>query len=186
MCYICGREFGTRSIGIHIPNCEKKWETEQKKLPKSQRRPVPTRPDQFDRVISGEMKSSEIQNYNEKAFDDFNSKALEECSICHRTFLPRPLEIHRKSCKPKDLDALPKVTKPKVKVPKFRKKTSETPPAEEPSPKEIVVAEEEQEEEEEPKREDLVKMVKKDKVLDLVENRRDLMNFLEELRLRSE
>ena len=40
-CYICGRDFGTKSISIHIPNCIKKWELEQKKLPKSQRRPPP-------------------------------------------------------------------------------------------------------------------------------------------------
>ena len=33
-CYICGRDFGTKSISIHIPNCIKKWEAEQKKLPK--------------------------------------------------------------------------------------------------------------------------------------------------------
>ena len=28
-CYICGRDFGTRSIGIHLPSCTKKWENEQ-------------------------------------------------------------------------------------------------------------------------------------------------------------
>lgn len=28
-CYICGRDFGTRSIGIHIPSCTKKWHNEQ-------------------------------------------------------------------------------------------------------------------------------------------------------------
>jgi hypothetical protein len=26
MCYICGREFGTASLPIHIPQCIKKWE----------------------------------------------------------------------------------------------------------------------------------------------------------------
>ena len=35
-CYICGRDFGTKSISIHIPNCIKKWEAAQKKLPKEQ------------------------------------------------------------------------------------------------------------------------------------------------------
>ena len=34
-CYICGRDFGTKSISIHIPNCIKKWESEQKRLPKA-------------------------------------------------------------------------------------------------------------------------------------------------------
>ena len=28
------REFGTRSIGIHVPKCIEKWETQQEKLPK--------------------------------------------------------------------------------------------------------------------------------------------------------
>ena len=25
-CYVCGREFGTKSLGIHIPQCIKKFE----------------------------------------------------------------------------------------------------------------------------------------------------------------
>ena len=28
-CYICGRDFGSRSIGIHLPSCQKKWEAQQ-------------------------------------------------------------------------------------------------------------------------------------------------------------
>lgn len=34
MCYICGREYGTKSIGIHIPNCQKKWEETESHKPK--------------------------------------------------------------------------------------------------------------------------------------------------------
>lgn len=105
MCYICGREFGSASISIHIPNCEKKWELEQSKLPKKQRRPCPTRPNDFERVISGELKGQDLKTamleYNNQAFDDFNKKALVKCKNCDRTFLPRPLEIHQRSCRPK-------------------------------------------------------------------------------------
>jgi hypothetical protein len=43
-CYICGRDFGTASIVIHIPQCEKKWDVQQQKLPAKQRRPPPTKP----------------------------------------------------------------------------------------------------------------------------------------------
>ena len=43
-CYMCGRDFGTASIVIHVPQCEKKWDIEQEKLPKKQRRPAPTKP----------------------------------------------------------------------------------------------------------------------------------------------
>jgi len=106
ICFICGREFGSASISIHIPNCEKKWDLEQSKLPKRQRRPCPTRPEYFDKVVSGELKGAALQealiNYNDQAFEDFNKKALEECKTCGRTFLPRALEVHSRSkCKPR-------------------------------------------------------------------------------------
>ena len=29
VCYICGREYGTRSLGIHVKTCAKKWDIEQ-------------------------------------------------------------------------------------------------------------------------------------------------------------
>ena len=29
MCYICGREYGTMSLEIHIKTCKKKWDIEQ-------------------------------------------------------------------------------------------------------------------------------------------------------------
>lgn len=35
MCYICGREYGTSSLEIHLKSCKKKWEIEQEKLPKA-------------------------------------------------------------------------------------------------------------------------------------------------------
>ena len=36
-CYICGREFGTRSISIHVPKCAAKWEAQQEQLPRVRR-----------------------------------------------------------------------------------------------------------------------------------------------------
>ena len=33
VCYICGREFGTASLEIHLKSCQKKWELEQEKKP---------------------------------------------------------------------------------------------------------------------------------------------------------
>lgn len=44
-CYICGREYGTSSIYIHEPQCLKKWQQENDRLPVSQRRKEPVRPD---------------------------------------------------------------------------------------------------------------------------------------------
>ena len=58
-------------------------------------------PESFERVIKGEIKGDQLQEYNSNAFKDFNEKALAECPNCRRTFLPKPLEIHLRSCKPK-------------------------------------------------------------------------------------
>lgn len=74
MCYICGRDFGSKSISIHIPNCKKKWENEQKKLPKSERRALPQEPTNFDKILKGELSANEIKEYNDQAFDDYNKK----------------------------------------------------------------------------------------------------------------
>ena len=44
ICYICGREYGTKSIAIHEPQCLQKWHLENDALPKNLRRPVPQKP----------------------------------------------------------------------------------------------------------------------------------------------
>ena len=51
VCYICGREYGTRSLEIHIKSCAKKWDNEQSKLPKSKRKPCPQAPAGFANMI---------------------------------------------------------------------------------------------------------------------------------------
>ena len=84
-CYICGRDFGSRSIGIHLPNCQKKWEAAQEKLPKKERRPLPTAPENFEKVVSGEIKGKELVKLNQQAFDDYNTSALETCTNCGRS-----------------------------------------------------------------------------------------------------
>merc|ERR1712008_89935 len=95
---------GKASIAIHIPQCEKKWDMEQLKLPKKQRRPCHEKPQEYERIISGELKGKDyhtaMDQYNLQAFEDFNKKALLECKNCGRTFLAKPLEIHSRSCKP--------------------------------------------------------------------------------------
>ena len=45
VCYICGREFGTKSISIHEPQCLEKWKVQNNKMPPGQRRPEPKKPE---------------------------------------------------------------------------------------------------------------------------------------------
>eukprot|EP00929_Paragymnodinium_shiwhaense_P024615 TRINITY_DN1508_c1_g1_i1.p1 TRINITY_DN1508_c1_g1~~TRINITY_DN1508_c1_g1_i1.p1 ORF type:complete len:777 (+),score=164.11 TRINITY_DN1508_c1_g1_i1:167-2497(+) len=94
VCHICGREFGSASIDIHIPQCEKRWEAQEQQKPASARRPLPTKPE-VD-VAGGRTK------YNEAARSNFNTEALVPCPNCGRTFLPDRLEVHLRSCHPKD------------------------------------------------------------------------------------
>jgi len=129
-CYICGRDFGSRSIGIHLPSCTKKWEQEQEKLPKKERRPLPTAPTDFDKVVKGEITGKALAKVNQKAADEFNEAALEACQWCGRTFLPKPLIHHKAACteeKPMARkapgDSYTAQAKAKVNYPKIRTKS---------------------------------------------------------------
>jgi len=97
-CYLCGRDFGSRSIAIHVPHCRKRWEDEQRKIPKSQRRSPPTPPDQLDEVLQGKLEGEDLRKFNEAAMTEWNRAVLEECEYCGRTFLPNKLAKHQKSC----------------------------------------------------------------------------------------
>lgn len=106
MCYICGREYGTASIEIHLKACEKKWDIEQSKLPPKERRTCPTKPQTFDDVVIGAKSSpagagsnAAMDAYNDQAFKEYNDKALVPCDLCGRTFLPDSLVKHAKACK---------------------------------------------------------------------------------------
>lgn len=98
-CYVCGREFGTRSIGIHVPKCLDKWETQQEKLPKAERRERPSPPENYDRILSGELTGKELIKVNQKAAEDYKKEVLQPCSVCGRTFLPEALLRHQNACR---------------------------------------------------------------------------------------
>ncbi|KAM4709423.1 zinc finger protein 474-like [Discoglossus pictus] len=97
VCYICGREFGTKSISIHEPQCLKKWHLENDQLPKNLQRPEPKKPEV--RTI-GAKGTYDLDAVNEAAWHSAQSQ-LVRCSVCGRTFLPDRLLVHQRSCKPK-------------------------------------------------------------------------------------
>ncbi|XP_072039115.1 zinc finger protein 474-like [Amphiura filiformis] len=107
VCYICGREFGSKSISIHEPKCLEKWQIENNQLPRQQRRPIPIKP--------GSMSQSDginnIPDYNEAACQSANAQLL-PCNNCGRTFAPDRLPIHQRSCRPKTAT----LSEPSVKV----------------------------------------------------------------------
>ncbi|CAL8091227.1 unnamed protein product [Calicophoron daubneyi] len=88
VCYICGREFGTTSIGVHEPQCLKKWKAENDRLPREKRRSEPTKIDRNNMNL-GES--------NALAWQSAKSQLI-QCSKCGRRFLPDRLEVHQRSC----------------------------------------------------------------------------------------
>lgn len=97
ICYICGREFGTKSISIHEPQCLKKWKMENEKLAKKDRRPEPKKPEIVPIRVDGTYDMNAINEAAWKA----SQAALVPCSVCSRTFQPDRLVIHQRSCRPK-------------------------------------------------------------------------------------
>ncbi|XP_046358986.2 zinc finger protein 474-like [Haliotis rufescens] len=97
VCYICGREFGTKSISIHEPQCIKKWHIENDKLPRNMRRPEPKKPEV--RSIGGKG-AYDIEAMNQAAWESAQA-ALVPCDNCGRTFNPDRLFVHQRSCRPK-------------------------------------------------------------------------------------
>lgn len=100
LCYICGREFGTASLAIHEPQCIEKFHARQESVPKSQRQPLPTKPEAF-------KETQQAQGFNQQKRDVYNEQAREgvlaaraECEFCHRKFDPDRLVIHSRSCGP--------------------------------------------------------------------------------------
>ena len=58
ICFICGKEYGTASIEIHLKTCKKKFELQESEKPPSFRRPVPEAPPEFEMIKAGKGKLS--------------------------------------------------------------------------------------------------------------------------------
>ncbi|KAF2345864.1 hypothetical protein FHG87_023379, partial [Trinorchestia longiramus] len=93
-CYICGREFGSRSISIHEPQCLNKWKKENSNLPPELQRPEPSKPelvyDESGKVDRAAMEAAAWQSHLD---------TLVKCPTCPRTFLPERLIKHQKGCR---------------------------------------------------------------------------------------
>jgi hypothetical protein len=111
ICYICGRQYGTNSLKIHLKSCIKIWEEREMLKPKRERKPVPKAPAAIEQALNGKssnnkrggrsvMSATEMQAQNEAAFNAYNSNSLNACPHCGRTFLAERLEKHLLSCKP--------------------------------------------------------------------------------------
>ena len=101
VCHICGREYGTTSLAIHLPQCAQLWKDRQKLLPRSERRPVPKAPMSITDITAMKVDSKDVDamdRFNRQQMDAFTSKSLLPCQHCGRRFLEEKLPIHQRSC----------------------------------------------------------------------------------------
>lgn len=94
-CYLCGQQFGTTSIGIHVPQCYAKKQAQWEAADATTRGQAPKHPDTVN--WKGEGLSKEQQN--DEQFKEFVNN-LEPCPHCGRKFLADRLVVHLRSCKP--------------------------------------------------------------------------------------
>ena len=101
VCYLCGKEFGTSSLEIHLKSCRKTFAANNKGVD-----PESLRPEIMDEVF--EMISSKkgidynlISNYNLEAEKNYKDSNYFPCPTCGRKFPEDRLEIHLRGCKPK-------------------------------------------------------------------------------------
>lgn len=97
VCHICGREFGTKSLAIHIKACAKKWEDAEAQKPPRERRPVPQAPSLPVEVPVGATRA-DLDRRNEAAMAAFEEQGMVQCEHCGRTFLSERLPVHQRSC----------------------------------------------------------------------------------------
>ena len=109
ICYICAREYTVHSIGIHVPQCTKKFHAENEKLPIRQRRPFPKKPEprvvlEDNRVVGGASVDVDtaVKNYYEHCYTTFED-TLVPCRVCGRTFAADRHRIHEPNCKAKPI-----------------------------------------------------------------------------------
>lgn len=95
-CYLCGQQFGTSSIGIHVPQCYQKKYSQWASGDVRTRGNEPKHPDSVNwRGTSG----ASVQEQAEEQFQEFVNN-LEPCPNCARRFLHDRLIVHLRSCRP--------------------------------------------------------------------------------------
>ena len=74
----------TRSLAIHLPQCQKKWLDQEMLKDPRERRPLPEAPKQL--AGAAPKTAKEIEAYNNLANKQFEEKSMNGCPYCNRTF----------------------------------------------------------------------------------------------------
>jgi len=89
VCYLCGLDFGTSSLKIHVKSCIRRRTGEQKRLPEEWRRPIPHAPadDDCPMPSSNRDPSGAFDRFNVEAWRIYCAESVgETCDVCHAPF----------------------------------------------------------------------------------------------------
>ncbi|ESL07995.1 hypothetical protein TRSC58_04310 [Trypanosoma rangeli SC58] len=94
VCYLCGQQFGTASISIHIPQCYAKRVAQWEIADPATRGNRPKHPD----TVNWQGEGMSTDKLNDEQFHEFTAN-LVPCRNCGRRFLSDRLVVHLRSCK---------------------------------------------------------------------------------------
>ncbi|KAK3274927.1 hypothetical protein CYMTET_16918 [Cymbomonas tetramitiformis] len=99
VCYLCGNEFGTKSLLIHIPQCQQKWLTAEASKPPKERRALPAAPNELEWVSSANrLSEADIDEFNDRMYHLWETRGLMTCKHCGRSFKEEAFKRHSKGC----------------------------------------------------------------------------------------
>ncbi|CAG9459987.1 unnamed protein product [Pedinophyceae sp. YPF-701] len=93
VCYLCGQQYGSTSLPIHIKKCKEMWT-------KRTDRPMPPEPAEMSEPLP--KGGAALDAFNQKMADVWNGSSLVPCPSCGRTFNEEALARHAPSCKGRD------------------------------------------------------------------------------------
>ena len=97
VCYLCGRQFGSSSLGIHIPKCLDKWAAREAAKAPGERRAPPVPPAELEDPLP--TRAADVEAFNERMSQVYNTASLVRCDSCGRTFNEEAHARHVKSCR---------------------------------------------------------------------------------------
>jgi hypothetical protein len=96
VCYLCGQQFGSSSLAIHVPQCYAKKTAQWEAGDPETRGKRPRDPATVD--LQASSAPTNRDEFNDQQFKQF-SEGMEQCENCGRKFLPDRLVVHQRSCK---------------------------------------------------------------------------------------
>mmetsp|Transcript_21810 Transcript_21810/g.53400 ORF Transcript_21810/g.53400 Transcript_21810/m.53400 type:complete len:230 (+) Transcript_21810:1548-2237(+) len=97
VCYLCGRKYGTTSLEIHLPQCERLWVKRESTRPAKERKRLPSPPEGWQIWREG-MSVADRQRLNMLALRLYRNRVLCRCKNCGRTFFEAAYKRHVRGC----------------------------------------------------------------------------------------